>query len=174
LRFFSSRLQHSPVAAAIITDIGIITATIVRIFTDMERLRMAAIGEDIMAAITTTTHIMMIDDSMKKSLKLILITSCVAISGPVMGSDRADLVKGLATYDAIATLARSNCPSLDHEKIFKNIFSTLLAINETDSELDSAVNEQENVKSVIETQLHKIGSDRWCNSAKFILKNFEK
>jgi hypothetical protein len=112
-----------------------------------------------------------------KNIKSNLIASCllcIVVSSPALASDRDDLVKGLATYDAIATLARSNCPTLDHEKIFKNIFSTLLAINETDAELDAAANEQENVKPVIENQLHKIGSDRWCNSAKFLLKNFEK
>lgn len=107
------------------------------------------------------------------SLKLSIIACCLSIAAtsPTVASERADLLKGLAAWDVLATIARvENCHGIDHETILKNLFALALVLNETDDEMDMVLSEEDNLKGNVEAQLHKIGSDKWCKSASFMLK----
>jgi hypothetical protein len=106
------------------------------------------------------------------------LRTCVAIAalmiaGPAM-ADRLDVIKGMAAFDAMASIARDNCPKINHDNVLRTLIGAMLVINETDAEVDESDAIEAGVRVQMEEQMHKIGTVAWCRHAKGVLKEYEK
>jgi hypothetical protein len=104
--------------------------------------------------------------------------TCAALAALLVATpasaDRHDVIKGMAAFDAMISLARDNCPKIDHDKVMKTLIGALLVINETDAEVDESDAIEAGVRVQMEEQMHKIGTVAWCRHAKGVLKEYEK
>lgn len=100
--------------------------------------------------------------------------AALMIAGPAMADDRFDVIKNVAAYGAILTIARDNCPGMNHNNILKNFIGALRIIKQTDAEVAESIAIEARMQVDVEAKMRKIGTIAWCGGVRDLLKEYEK